>query len=140
MGRSSITPLIGIIDDTDRPEAKMLVVVYGHPARPRVEYLNPDNGPLMPIGARRHSIPALFTELSKFGCRAIFEEDGTVQVQKVGDSIATYPDGKARSWQDNMVSRVEVRPGLMGQIMKAIRAARAQEPARSEERLKRSAA
>lgn len=114
-------PILGILDDADAPEARMLVVLYGRTDAPRYEYVSPHIRPLRPApGPRRR--PALFTPLSEFGVEAAFEPDGRLRTRQTAPSRATYPDGVHRPWQDRRDGLVSVRPALAGPVMRAVRA------------------
>jgi hypothetical protein len=137
MGLPSMTPAIGILDDCDRPEAAMLVIVFGHPARPTVEYINPEKRPLA-LRGRLSNFPNLFTPLTAFGMTALFEEDGALQVRPHGESTAAYPDGAPRRWQGRPIDAICVRFGVAGHVMKAVQAMRAARIAEAVERRKRA--
>lgn len=137
MGLPSITPRIGIIDDCDKPEAQMLVVVWGHPSRPRWEYINPKKRPMGGVIGRLNCYPGRFTPVEDFGVHILFEEDGALQVDaRRGDSpcVARYPDGKPRPWQGRPVEAVEIRPQLAGPVLKAVREYRTARLKRAAER------
>src|SRR6266567_6556138 len=125
MGLPSMTPVVGILDDCDRPEADMLVIVYGNPACPSVEYLNPRVRP-MALRGRMAGYPSRFVHLEAFEMYGFFEEDGMFQVRAdaYGAQTALYPDGEPRPWQGLAIDAVDVRPQMMGHLMKAVRAMR----------------
>lgn len=141
MGLPSMTPVLGILDDCDSPEPKMLVVVYGHPSRPCVEYINPKRRPLQ-LRGRMAGFPRLFTPLAKFGMEALFEEDGVLQIKAAldGECTATYPDGLPRRWQGGSIGATEIKPLMAGHVMKAVQAMRAEKRARSKARREARAA
>lgn len=122
-----MTPILGILDDCDRPEARMLVVVWGNPASPMVEYLNPL---IRPRGfkGRYNSFPSRFTRLTDFGVSACFEPDGRLRVKlSLYLSCATYPNGDPRYWQGHAMKVIEFRPTLATPVLKAVRALQALE-------------
>lgn len=131
MGPKSMPPVLGIVDDCDRPEARMVVVVVGNPDRPQFEYLS-TRIPARGRRGRMSSFPCRFTPLSAFGASATFEDDGIVQITAAGKSDALYPDGKPRAWQGRQVEKIDLRPRIAGHVLKAIRASDAA-PDRLEE-------
>ena len=118
MGLRSMTPLIGILDDCDRPDAAMLVVVWGDPRAPRAEYINPQQRTMGPA-----RLPTLshFTAVQTFGVRLSFSTDGQLVTCKSKRSRARYPDGKHRRWQGEAIESVEIRPAVGGPVLKAVR-------------------
>lgn len=124
MGLPSMTPVLGILDDVDRPEAKMLVIVWGNPSAPMVEYLNQLIRPLgygRKHGRKHCSFPSGFTDIRAFGMSACFEPDGRLRIRP-GRFLATavYPDGQQRRWQGRSIEVIEYRPMLATHIMKAV--------------------
>jgi hypothetical protein len=128
MGRRSMTPVIGVLDDCDRPEAAMLVVIWGNPRRPQIQYINPRIRPLPPCGSRELG-QTLFTPLAAFGMGACMASDGALMVSMRGASVARYPDGVRRHWQGQRGEIVRVRPQLAGPVIKAVQANKQQEAA-----------
>jgi hypothetical protein len=123
MASRCMTPMIGIVSDGDRPEAKMLVVAWGTPDHPHVEYIDPKSR-TMPGGPHRSNMPAHFTSLSAFGGRAGFEPDGSLRVKVSGPSNAVYPDGTHRRWQGPTEQVIGVRVKLVGPLVEAVRTQR----------------
>ena len=121
MSLPSMTPVLGILDDTDRPDAKMLVVVFGHPSRPNVEYIHLLTRPLR-LRGRRKTYPAEFTALADFGCRASFTSRGDLMVIKTHPSRATYSDGVPRDWQGYDGCTIPLRSQIAGHVIKAVKA------------------
>lgn len=118
MGLPSMTPQLGILDAFDRPEASMLVVVWGHPGHPRAQYVNPMRRPFLGRAYLQH-----FTPLQRFGKEAVFTEVGELLVRPgrwAADAV--YPDGAPRAWQGRPEERVEIRSLVAGPILKAVRA------------------
>lgn len=134
MGLPSMTPIIGILDDCDCPEAKMLVVVFGHPAHPRWEYIDPRRRPMGPRSRLTAGFPSWFTPLERFGRTAILAEDGMLQVTSLwaGECTATYSDGQPRRWQGKPLETIDIRPQLAGHVIKAVRPMRAASLIRTE--------
>lgn len=118
--RRSMIPLLGILDDADRPEAAMLVVLHGSPWRPRVAYVNPARRGL---GRRGHlaAYPPRLTPLDRFG-RAAIRLKGALGRRRTGPSTARYPDGALRRWQGRARETVAVRAGVELQIAAALAA------------------
>lgn len=121
MGLPSMTPVLGILNDTDCPDAKMLVVVFGHPSRPGVEYIHLLTRPLR-LRGRRKTYPAEFTALADFGCRASFTSSGDLMVLKTHPSRATYSDGVPRNWQGSDGVTIALRSQIAGHVIKAVKA------------------
>ncbi len=121
MGLPSLAPLIGILDDADRPEARMLIVVWGHPMHPSIEYVNLLIPPLGLRGRFGH-YPSRFTPLHRFGVKAEFCPDAALRVLAIGESVATYPDGKPRPWQGRPDDEIDIRHAVAGVVIKAVRA------------------
>lgn len=116
------TPLLGIIDDTDSPEAKMVVVVYGSHHRISVEYVSVDRRSLHP---RRQPgcWPRYFTALDTFGVEARFTTEGSLAVRQTRASVAQYPDGIPRRWQGaGKRDVIEVRPSIAKHVIAALSA------------------
>lgn len=108
----------------------MLVVVFGHPHHPSVEYMDPLRPPLA-LRGRLGSFPSRFTPLDHFGMTPRFEPDGGVAITYSRPGTATYPDGKPRRWQGRGKAVIDIRPSLAGHVIKAIRAIHA--PANGQE-------
>lgn len=120
-GIASMDPRIGILDDFDRPEGRTLVIVYGDPDHPFVQYIHPAKRSLLRRG-RRHDagMPKLFTAVERFGVTLSFDADRQLLVHQVGESRASYRDGVPRRWQGDKIEAIAVRPEIAGEVMKAM--------------------
>lgn len=127
-----MTPLIGFINDCDAPSARMLVLVWGNPANPSVEYINERMSPLADggaVGTHYGCFPPEFTELSRFGVTAEFKLDGNLRVRRIGPSAAFYRDGKPRRWQGADWEVIGPRRRLAGLLIDAVQALQAEQRA-----------
>lgn len=112
-----LAPTLGIIDDFDRPEPRMIVVKFGLIDAPSFRYINPI------VRQPRHEMTGrLFTPLSMFGVKAGLA-GGRMVVDRVGDSFAVYPDGLPRHWQAGDGITVGIRPALFSYVRRALREA-----------------
>jgi hypothetical protein len=122
-----MTPLIGILDDCDAPEARMIVLLWGDQSDPSAEYISSKVRPLNSAGSagrRFGHFPKRFTELTKFGVMPEFDPDGLLVIRVVGPSVATYPDGVPRRWQGYAEVAISPRLRLAGPVIAAVRAIR----------------
>lgn len=124
MTHPCITPMIGILDDADRPEAKLLVVVWGSPRRRFFEYIHRTTPRAAPRNAFRGD---RFTPAADFGVHLSFTRDGDLLVEKVAPSRARYADMVPRRWQGADSARIPLRSQLAGPVLRGVKAANAAE-------------
>lgn len=119
----SMTPLIGILDDCDRPEAGMLVLVWGSPMGPNVEYIRAS---ARALNTKLDHFPRLFNEIREFGASACLANAGLVVTHR-GDGRARYPDGEPRYWQGRRDATIAIRMSLAVPLLWAVQAIEAPE-------------
>lgn len=100
-------PALGILNDVDAPEARMIVLIAKKRSGLKAVYVNgriPKKwSNWFPCNGER------FTALDRFGVLASVSPDGFLQADQVTASTATYPDGKPRRWQgDGRPNRIVV--------------------------------
>lgn len=101
-----------IVDDVDQPCSLMVAVitcVSGFSAR--VRYLS-DDVRLEGFEGEFNVISRFVTPLSEFGVRLVVC-DGRFSVVGVGDSVARYPDGRLRRWQEPFGYSRAARPEVL---------------------------
>ncbi len=113
-------PVLGILNDCDAPEARMLAVVYGKPESPSWSYVTDFCRHFR--GIYRLTNPTFFTPLALFGCFAAMRPDGKLLVTRFNISVAKYPDGKPRFWQGEPSEVVNVRKHVAGEVIAALQA------------------
>ncbi len=115
------TPVLGILNDYDAPQARMLVVVYGRENARRWSYIGDMNAGH--LGTYPLNMPQWFTPLSRFGVAAVMLPDGRLRLTQLTISAATYQDGKPRNWQGAAVEEtIHVRKHLAGEVIAALQA------------------
>lgn len=111
---------LAIINDTECPEPKMVALVREADGVREWTYLSASKrheGSRW-LGWNRVRFPDDLTSIEAFGVRPVFElinGKHVMGVEHVGDSVATYRDGKARRWQgrgDKTVVRSNLLPAL----------------------------
>ncbi len=115
-------PVLGIIDDCDAPEPRMMAVVMwsGRIGGYKWEYVDRRQQARYEKG-RSRTWPEKFTPLKSFGVLALFRSDGALRFERFGPSQATYPDGKPRDWQgDGKPDFVFVRPYIASPVLRAV--------------------
>jgi hypothetical protein len=113
-----------ILNDSERPEARMIVVVtekdgvawwqYVSTAKRLSQYTR-----WSPVQFAEHHTP-----LDKFGVSARLETAPNfdrLHVERVAPSRATYPDGLARDWQGELPEFTSIRPEVADIVRSAIR-------------------
>lgn len=93
----------GILNDIEAPTARMLVVIteVRNPDDVRCKYLNAATEfTAFNRGGGMSLEIDVFTPVERFGVRVLVDESGTYWCESVGESTATYRDGKPRQWQD----------------------------------------
>lgn len=112
-----VPPKLGILMG-DAPAANMVVVVFQSETLVKWAYIAPGH-------KRDHSLPLDrpqdFTPLSSFGVHAMMNPDGALCLSQVTISIATYHDGKARSWNGAQSSKIQINPRVGGYVIEAVR-------------------
>lgn len=122
MGIETMRPLIGILDDFDKPEAKMLVIIYGKQRRPRFQYLCAQARAARGFGyLSAAGVPDRFTPLARFGGSVAFTSNGDLEVTVQGPSQARYFDGQPRPWQGRATQVIEIRRAMAPMVIKALR-------------------
>lgn len=116
---------IGIINDTDAPEARMLALAIGMPGAAEVEYLSPHHRPLRGKGYKLHH----WTDAALFGVELSLTADGGLRVEQVFDSTAAYPDGVPRRWQGRRMEEIALRPALAATVARVVSSGRVGEVA-----------
>ncbi len=111
-------PVLGILNDCERPEARMLVVVYGKAESPSWSYVTDYCKNFR--GIYRFSGRHNFTALAMFGCIAAMRPDGKMLVTQINISVAQYRDGKPRRWQGDANEVVNVRKHVAGEVIAAL--------------------
>lgn len=100
---------IGILDDCDAPEAKMLVIAVGPPGEAWIEYLDLRRPQL---SRRREAKPASlsrWTDAAAFGVSLSLCEGAQLRVVQTGASVATYKDGVPRPWHGAPTADIPIR-------------------------------
>jgi hypothetical protein len=103
-----------ILNDIDQPCGQLVaVVVKDDGEHYHCEYLNADarfdyySKPPMRAGRLERA-----TKLEEFGVK-LCAADGRYWCEKVGESVARYPDGQARQWQEfGLAGKYKARPHL----------------------------
>lgn len=86
--------MLGILNDYDAPQARMLVVVHGR-CGSKWSYIGDLNRGH--LGVYDLKSPQYFTPLSKFGVTAVMLPDGRLRLTPITISVATYSrDGTPR--------------------------------------------
>jgi hypothetical protein len=111
---------IGILDDSDAPQADMLVVLWGDPSEPFFDYIW--HGLRRPPGPRCLRHRQYFTSLGDFGMTATFTEGGDLRViPSDRPCVAQYPDGTPRNWQGaRKPNIIAIRPGVLNHVLRAV--------------------
>lgn len=99
---------IGIINDVEAPEARMLALAIGMPGVAEVEYISPYHRPLQGKGYALSG----WTDVATFGVEVSLTSDGELRVEQVRESTAVYPDGLRRRWQGQELEMIRIRPTL----------------------------
>jgi hypothetical protein len=117
--RTAPPPVLGILNDAERPEAKMLVVLFGKPPDLQWAYVTPCT-----YGNAFHKCrePNLFTPLSQFGVLATLTPDGRLALHQICISVAKYPDGSPRRWQGESECAIDVHANAEAHVLRAVRA------------------
>lgn len=115
-------PVLGIIDDCDAPEPRMVVVVMwsGRVGGYKWEYVDRRQAARYQRGFTK-KFPERFTSLKTFGVAPLFRNDGALRFERFGPSQATYHDGKPRNWQgDEKPDFIFVRHYIASPVLRAV--------------------
>jgi len=121
MGQTVKWPQIGVLDECDAPEAKMLVLIWGDPDHPNIQYISPTRHPIV-SREKKTGFPSQFKPAALFGVTLRMTELGDLLVQQKGASVATYRDGIHRPWQGVVSQEIQIRPQIAGAVIKAVKA------------------
>ena len=88
-----------VINDVEQPCAKLIAVVKEIVGSSVTAVYLRDGKELKPYRNGFHGRTETVTPISRFGVKVLID-DGLYWCEVVGDSTATYEDGKPRRWQD----------------------------------------
>lgn len=113
-------PVLGILNDYDAPDERMVAVLWGKRADTlKWAYVSPKPGWM---GEYQCGDASTFTPLNKFGVRAEMTRDGWLCIIRFGISCAVYKhDGAPRRWQGTDSSTIiRIKPGIAGYVVRAV--------------------
>lgn len=124
---STVTPVLGILNENDNPHENWVVVIYPKGDKPdrlfwRYVTPRPMNGGNMEAEVTE---PQAFTPLSHFCVHARMTPDARLQLHHIVTSQppqARYANGKPRYWQGSTSCTVEIAHRAAAHVLRAIQA------------------
>lgn len=109
-----------IINDVERPEPRMVALSRTHEGVCKWTYVSAWKGHSRYRGWNVARFASDHTELEVFGVRPVIEMRAGahwLRVERIGESRATYHDGKPRQWQGPIEAATLLRPKLVPALL-----------------------